>query len=62
MRVSTGCVSTSVPVVHLCISLLCRLDKLEELQTDFVVISQTFDGQDGRPKYPRRYVIFPPLL
>ena len=25
-------------------------------------LKRTFDGQDGREKYPRRWVIFPPLL
>jgi hypothetical protein len=23
---------------------------------------QLFDGKDGRPKYPKRWVMFPPLL
>lgn len=25
-------------------------------------LRKMFDGQDGRPKYPRRWIIFPPLL
>ena len=24
--------------------------------------SQTFDGKEGREKYPKRWVVFPPLL
>lgn len=28
----------------------------------FFLFWQIFDGKDGRPKYPRRWVILPPFL
>ena len=40
-----------VEVIVLCPIIQCNLCCL-----------QLFDGKEGRPKYPRRWVIFPPLL
>jgi len=46
-------------------SLVCTPDLFSVQFLTVVVVDtilQTFDGKDGRKKYPRRWVIFPPLL
>lgn len=39
-----------------------KVDKVSGIEFVLLVVLQTFDGKEGRAKYPRRWVIMPPLL
>lgn len=46
--------------VHCIAQLLTR--QMSKLMTHCLANLQMFDGKDGRAKYPRRWIVFPPLL
>lgn len=39
-----------------------KVDQVSGIEFVLLVVLQTFDGKEGRAKYPRRWVIMPPLL
>ncbi|KAK2985222.1 hypothetical protein RJ640_009325 [Escallonia rubra] len=48
--------------MHILSDCIGSIDKSRRIESNDIDVDKLFDGKEGRPKYPRRWVILPPFL